>query len=326
MSTKLERILGIDEEIKRGTFPSVYDLCAKFEIAERTVHEDIRYLKERLNRDIQFDRNRNGYFNGNPDQALPTFELTSGEIFALTLGKELLSLYVGTSFESVLRSALNKVSERLPETVRIAPEDVKSIMSFRSNAIVPVGGKLFTDMQKACDSQMQVEISYFAPSTGEISTRVVEPQLVLHTSNTWYLVAYCTMRKALRLFALHRIRDYALTEAKFAPVKREELDNWLNSAFQVQHGEKVHDIKIHFAPNGAHYIRERNWHPNQVLENLPDGSCELSFPESSLEEVYRWLAPYGSDAIVLAPEELRTMVAKEAEKILHSYSVAAPHA
>src|ERR1700722_15827004 len=148
MSTKLERVLAIDGEIRRGGFPSLNDLCQRFEVAERTMHEDIRYLKERLNLDIQFDRARNGYYIGNPDQALPSFELTSGEVFALTLGKELLSLYVGTSFESVLRSALEKVSERLPEKVRIAPEDVKSIMSFRSGAIVPISGKLFTDMQK----------------------------------------------------------------------------------------------------------------------------------------------------------------------------------
>jgi len=322
MSTKLERVLAIDAVIRRGGFPSVNDLCQEFEVAERTVHEDIRYLKERLNRDIQFDRVRNGYYNANPEQSLPTFELTSGEVFALTLGKELLSLYVGTSFESVLRSALDKVSERLPEKVRIAPEDVKSIMSFRSGAIVPVSGKLFTDMQKACDNETQIEISYFAPSTGNVSTRIVEPQLVLHSSNTWYLVAYCTMRKALRLFALHRIRDYVLTDTKFQPVAREKLDEWLDSAFQVQHGEKLYEITIRFAPNGAHYIRERNWHPQQKLENLPDGSCILSFPASSLEEVYRWLAPYGPDALVLQPEELKQMVIQSCEKILDSYAAA----
>jgi predicted DNA-binding transcriptional regulator YafY len=88
----------------------------------------------------------------------------------------------------------------------------------------------------------------------------------------------------------------------------------------VQHGETVHEIKIRFAPNGAHYIRERNWHPQQKLENLADGSCLLSFPASSLEEVYRWLAPYGPDALVLAPEELKQMVIAAAEKLLDSYA------
>ena len=91
------------------------ELCEKFEIKERTLHEDIKYLKQHLAREIVFDHVKGGYYNVDPGKRLPSFELSSGEVFALTLGKELLSIYTGTSFEVTLRSALEKISERLPE-------------------------------------------------------------------------------------------------------------------------------------------------------------------------------------------------------------------
>ncbi|HEY9680320.1 MAG TPA: WYL domain-containing protein [Oculatellaceae cyanobacterium] len=320
MSTKLERVLAIDAEICRGRYPSVNDLCQQFEIAERTLHEDIRYLKENLAREIEFDRARNGYYNSNAAKKLPEFELSSGELFALTLGKELLSLYIGTSFESTLRSALEKVCERLPDKVRVMPEDVTSIVHFHSGQIVPVSGKLFLDLRKACDSSSQVEITYYAASTGDTTTRIVDPQIVLHQAGNWYLIAYCNLRQALRLFALHRIRDYKLLNNSGRSIARDDLDAWIYSAFQLEHGEKIFQVKIEFAPHAARYIRERTWHSQQSLEDLDDGSCILSFPASSLEEVHRWIAPYGDDALIIEPPELRDFVVANLERSLARYS------
>lgn len=320
MSTKLERILAIDAEICRGRYPSLTNLCEKFEVSERTLHEDIRFLRENLAREIDFDHFKGGYFNSNPEKRLPAFELSSGEVFALTLGKELMSLYIGTSFESTLRSALEKISERLPEKVQVDPEEIKSIIRFRGGSIIPISGKMFTDINKACDMHKQLEFTYYAASKGETTKRSVDPQVLLHDRGTWYLVAYCHSRLALRIFALHRIRDYKMLDTTFAPMPGEELTSWMNTAFQLEHGEREYSVKVSFAPNAARYIRERNWHPQQVLKNAEDGSCTLVFPASSLEEVLRWLSPYGADALVLEPGELRDMVVNSLKSTLEKYN------
>ncbi len=319
MSTKLERVLAIDSEICRGRYPSVTDLCQRFEVSERTLHEDIRFLRENLAREIDFDHLKNGYFNSNPEKRLPAFELSSGEVFALTLGKELLSQYIGTSFEPTLRSALEKISERLPEKVQVDPADVQAIIRFRGSAIIPISGKLFTDINKACDAHKQVEFTYFAASKGETTSRQVDPQILLHDRGAWYLVAYCHARKALRMFALHRMRDYKILDATFEPMTRDVINKWMDAAFQLEHGEREHNVTVQFAPHAARYIRERVWHPQQILKDSPDGSCTLSFPASSLEEVLRWLGQYGSDALVLEPEELRVMLVESLNATLAKY-------
>ncbi|MBX9666686.1 MAG: WYL domain-containing protein [Candidatus Obscuribacterales bacterium] len=319
MSTKLERVLNIDTEICRGGFPSVQDLCQKFEVSERTLHDDLRYLKDRLAREIVFDHNRGGYFNTNPTKRLPSFELSSGEVFALTLGKEILSIYTGTSFEATLRSALEKISERLPEKVNVDPEEIKSVVKFRANAIVPLSAKMFNDINKSCDTQQQIEITYFAASKGEITNRTINPQLLLHDRGTWYVIAYCNSRRDLRMFALHRIQDYKVLDSTFKPISKTELNEWIDSAFQLEHGEKSFDVKIEFVPHSARYIRERIWHPQQVLEDLPDGSCRLSFPATSLDEVMRWLAPYGAEAVITEPKELIDLAIEWSTDILKHY-------
>lgn len=321
MSTKLDRVLGIDAEICRGRFPSVQDLCTQFEISERTLHEDIKYLKQRLSREISFDKMRGGYYNSDPGKRLPSFDLSAGEVFALTLGKELLSIYTGTSFEVTLRSALDKISERLPEKVQVNPEEIKSIIRFRAGAIVPLSASLFNDINKACDSMQQIELSYYAVSKGETTSRIVDPQYMLHDRGTWYLIAYCHSRVALRMFALHRIKDYKILDTSFEPLPREELNAWIDSAFQIEHSEREFEVVVKFAPYSARYIKERSWHPHQTLEDLPDGSCKLSFPASSLDEVARWLAPYGPDAMVLEPRELRDSIVETAKATLKLYEL-----
>jgi|688.fasta_scaffold136713_2 predicted DNA-binding transcriptional regulator YafY len=320
MSTKLERVLAIDSEICRGRYPSVTDLCQRFEVSERTLHEDIRFLRENLAREIDFDHVKNGYFNSNPQKRLPAFELSSGEVFALTLGKELLSQYIGTSFEPTLRSALEKISERLPDKVQVDPADVQAIIRFRGSAIIPISGKLFTEINKACDARKQIEFTYFAASKGETTSRLVDPQVLLHDRGAWYLVAYCHSRKALRMFALHRIRDYKILDATFDPIPREEINKWMDAAFQLEHGEKEHNITVQFAPQASRYIRERIWHPQQALVDAPDGSCTLTFPASSLDEVLRWVCQYGADALVLEPPELRDMVKQSLTATLAKYN------
>ena len=207
----------------------------------------------------------------------------------------------------------------LPDKVRVLPEDITSIVQFHSSQIVPVSGKLFFDLRKACDASSQVEINYFAASTGDTTKRTVDPQIVLHSADNWYLIAYCNLRQALRLFALHRIRDYKLLNTPGRVFNREELDTWIDSAFQLEHGEKAFIVKIEFAPAAARYIRERSWHAQQALIDLGDGSCVLEFPASSLDEVLRWLAPYGPDAVVLEPPELREHCIKNLQSTLKRY-------
>jgi predicted DNA-binding transcriptional regulator YafY len=138
--------------------------------------------------------------------------------------------------------------------------------------------------------------------------------------STWYLVAFCHLRQDLRLFALHRIKEYELSVVEFMPRDHTEIEAWLDSAFQLEHGAVERKVSIRFRGTSARYVRERTWHRTQELTEESDGGCVLSFTTQSLDEVKRWVLTYGSDAEVLQPKELREMVRHEVEATVALYA------
>ncbi len=322
--SRIERLLAMEEEIARGRYPSVEKLCDMFEVAQRTVYDDIRHLKERRGLEIEFDHFKKGYYNKNPNKKLPQFELTSGEVFALSLGKEMLSQYSGTSFEPVLRSGLEKIYERLSERVKFDIDDLKCMIRFSSSSTIQISRKMMLELYKASEQCISVDIRYYSAHRGDITDRRINPCRLLENRGTWYVVGFCHLRQALRLFALHRIQYHEMTEEIFNP-EDYKVDDYLDSAFILEHSEAEHRVTIKFGSHAARYIRERTWHASQTLNEHEDGSCTLSFITPSLDEAKRWVLGYGAQAEVLEPESFRDVIASELEKMLSLYTVKLPN-
>ena len=317
---RLERLIIMADEINKGRCPTIEHFCQQFEVSERTAYDDIKALKDQLGLDIEFDRFKNGYVNLSPEKSLPEFDLTAGEVFALTLGKEMLSQYTGTSFESILQNAIEKICERLPSKVKVDSADVRSMVKFNPGGIIPISHKMFLDLNKACEKQISVDITHFAARRGETTERKIDPYRLLQNRGAWYVAAYCHLRQDFRLFALHRIHKWSLRNEYFSVAENFDIDNWVSSAFLLEHGDSEQEIAISFAPLAARYIRERQWHPLQKLQEHEDGSCTLTFMTKNLDEIKRWVLTYGSDAEVLSPQVLRGMVNQECEKLITKYS------
>ena len=68
---------------------------------------------------------------------------------------------------------------------------------------------------------------------------------------------------------------------------------------------------MRFDSQQAPYIRERSWHFSQQIEELSGGALVVRFQTSGLGEIARWVMQYGARAEVLAPLELREIVASQ---------------
>lgn len=319
MTMRFERVSRMIHEINRGRYPSTEHFCEEFEIKPRTVAEDIRFLREEMQLPIMFDRFKGGYYNSNPKMALPQFNLTDGEVFALTLGKEMLSQYTGTSFEAILRGAIEKIMERLPDKVKVDLEDIQCMVKFNPGAVIPISRKMFLDLNRACEKNIPIEIVYYTASSGETKSRRIDPYRLLEAKSTWYVIGYCHLRKGLRMFALHRIQDWKLLDERFHIPEDLDIDKWIGSAFELEHGDPEQTVKVHFRLPAARYICERKWHSSQQLEQHEDGSCTLEFRSQNLDEAKRWVLIYGADAEVLEPQGLREMVRNELQSAVARY-------
>ncbi len=320
MPNRLERLVGIFNEIRKGRYPDVVTLCRMFEIKERTLYDDVRALREEMGMEIVYDRYRNGYFNANPEKTLPMFELTETELCALRLSKTMLAEYSGATVQPYLDSAMEKIEERLSEKKNTNGDANTSEVKFDPVALIPLSWNMFSTLNEACHKRKRMRLVYYAASKGEVSARQVDPYKLLENRGTWYLLAYCQMRQDFRLFALHRIKEYEMLSEHFERRKDFDIDAWLNSAFLLEHGDDTQTVKIHFQPTAARYIRERSWHPTQMLVEHADGSCIMEFRTSSLDETKRWVLTYGSEAEVIEPALLRDLVRRELQAAIKQYT------
>lgn len=121
--------------------------------------------------------------------------------------------------------------------------------------------------------------------------------------------------RALRIFAVERMREVALLRRTFTVRPGFDAETYLGKALGIVQGELV-TVKVVFAKTLAPYIRERLWHPSQKLRDLLDGRLEMTLQIADTLELRRWILGYGVEAEVIAPQALREMLRADVEALM----------
>jgi predicted DNA-binding transcriptional regulator YafY len=323
MSSKLNRIVQIDALIRSGSNPNIERLCQEFEISKRTAYDDIAYFKDTLRAPIAYSRSRGGYYYNNPTWALPSIIATQGELLAFFLSAELTRRYLGTSFEQPLRSAIAKLSLNLPEKLQLDLDLLTQHFTFQSGAVASADPLLLVALSEAIAECRPVTMTYFTASRGQRNERTIEPYHLYNVRGDWQVIAFDHLRSQFRNFAISNIETWNVhTASRFSRDADFSPAAYLAQGFLSERGTAPVEIVIWFDDYQARYIRTREWHATQELEEHPDGSLTLRFQSGALAEVRRWVMSYGSHAAVLAPPELRADVIAEARAMLARYGEA----
>ena len=320
MSTKYERIIWIDREIRAGRYPNAHKVQERFELhSTRVVYEDRAFMINRLGAPIEYDRIHGGWYYKDLNYFLPSIFLTKKEVLAFFLGEELFKRYLGTPFEQPLRMALDRMRKYLPEHVSYDLQAETSTFAFTGGATIQVSPELLAELNQAVLSKHQVEMVYYSASSGKTGTRIVDLYHLHNIRGDWYLIAYCHERKEVRDFLVGRIREWKILPSTFQTRSDFSLKEYLEQGFLAERGTEPVDIVIKFDQYQARWIRERQWHSSQQIEELPSGELILRLKVGGLQEVKRWVMGYGPHAEVLQPESLRSQFKEEAEKMKKIY-------
>jgi predicted DNA-binding transcriptional regulator YafY len=312
----LERMLRIHQALQSGSFPNASKLAREIEVAAKTIHRDIEFMRDRLNLPIEYDSNRIGYFYTEEVGAFPNIQITEGELFALVVAEKALQQYRGTSFEKPLLSAIKKMEQALPDTISLNLADIGRTISFRTRAEPILDLKIFDALAKAVAHREQIELAYRKPGEKKSEPRLVDPYHLANINGEWFLFAHDHARRDIRTFAPARIKSVEPTGKTFERPQKFSLEKRLRDSFGVHSGEGEHEVVIRFNPRAADYVREKKWHESQRLRELKSGGVELQLKLSSLMEIERWVLSWGGDAKVLKPRELAEAVIKSAKGIL----------
>jgi predicted DNA-binding transcriptional regulator YafY len=323
MSRHLERLLVIDSLIRSSTRLTNKNIAETLEVSERTVRSDLAFLRDRFNAPLEFSRSK-GHHYTNLEWRLPSISLSQGELFALTLGARMLQAYAGSAYISDLRSAILRLSERLPEETWINLQQIADEkILFTSGAETYLDPQVWSQLVEACHSYRQVKIHYYTASRNTNSDRVIDPYLLhIYRGTNPYLIGFCHNRQDIRWFRVDRIRKLQLLNSKFIRDPTFNPKEYLEKIFQAEVGNgNPKLVDIWFDAVTAPYIRERRWHSTQEIKEHPDGSITLQMQVTGLNELKRWVLGYGKGAVVKEPPELVDLVKGEVEEMSKHYGL-----
>ena len=125
-------------------------------------------------------------------------------------------------------------------------------------------------------------------------------------------------RREVRTFALDRMTALHVNEETFTFPANFSVDEYLAGSLGMERGEP-RKVVIEFDASEAPYIRGRQWHHSQTVEELSDGTLRMTLTVGGLGEVMRWVMSLGSHAWVVEPEDLRERIAEEVEAMRKKY-------
>lgn len=179
----------------------------------------------------------------------------------------------------------------------------------------PVGAVL----ARAVREDTVLEIDYWTESRGEVTTRSIEPHMLMNSRDAWYLVAHCRRAGEQRTFRLDRIRGARVQDEHFARRPEVEAVPYQPWGPSTPAGPRAHVARVWCGPAIARWLAEE--HPS--AERFSDGSIIVEIPYASEEWLVKEVTKHGGEAVLHAPDGVRARVAAHAERVLRRY-VAAP--
>lgn len=320
------RLLFIDEQIKSNRFPSCATIAKEIECSAKTIQRDIDYMRDVYMAPIEYDQVRRGLYYSNKTWYLPSIMMSEGELFAMLVGSQAMTMFKGTPVAEELKMIFLKLAENMPDKLSIAPEYVFSRFSFRappSRAILP---DVWKQVVRGVQGRHVIEIMYQSPRYPEPVRHTIHPYHLVNLEGEWYVLARSEKWSDLTQYSLGRILKAAVKDEQFQIPNDFDAEKILSQRFgRFIHGDggKTITVKLLFSKKISTYIQEKIWHPQQTIRKCRDGSIELAIPVHSIQDVVSWVLGFGPDVTVSGPKELRDLIRDTAEQTSQLYSAKA---
>lgn len=243
--------------------------------------------------------------------------MTLTELMSLYLARDMLKVLKHTVFYSSLKSLFHKIKTSLPAELLGYLGQLETNVQIGHRPYKESEGlqDILETINQALSTRHYIRICYHTMSRNSQSTRTVAPYTIWFFDDSFYMIAYCTLRQGVRIFAVDRINGLEVTDQVFEKPEGFNAEEFMKSSFGVFKGG-ILCVKVRFAPDVAGYIREKRWHESQRITEQEDGSLLFEAEVEGSDEIRFWLLSWGSRAQVLEPESLRLSIREEAEKIL----------
>jgi predicted DNA-binding transcriptional regulator YafY len=308
------RLLAILELLQaRGTVSGL-ELAQTLEVEERSIRRYIMMLRD-IGIPIEGERGRHGGYSLRPGFRLPPLMFNLNEITAVIMGLSLMRDLAAPSLLAV-ESASAKIARVLPEELEHYADALcqSLVMDNVQLGTYRVSNEQIIAFSRAAHEQTCMDMTYRA-AEGDLTERTIAPYGVVLHARTWYVPAYCYLRRDLRIFRLDRIEAFVPTQQTFTrPENFDARAAVLDSLARIP-STHTFEVLLHVSLATAQEIVPPSL---AVLESVEGGQTLLRCYSDDPHWFARYLARLEVSFTVLSDEALREAMRVLAGELLSS--------
>ncbi|MCG7434371.1 YafY family protein [Lysinibacillus sp. FSL M8-0216] len=300
---KLERLLSIIFKLLNHEIVSASSLANEFQVSSRTIYRDIEAICAAGIPVVSFQGTNGG------------FGIIEGYKFDKSLmdPNDILNLIsVLSSLSSIFED--KDVEHTLERLKMLDIGDKKSAFMIDLESYRTEPSSLM-NLRQAIYERKVIYFNY-VNNKNEFTSREVEPIHLHYKYCNWYLYGYCRGRKSHREFKVSRMMGITLSQEKYLQMHEYKSD----SSYSRGHQERVQEVVIWVSPYSLAEALDQFQNSSKVMNS--DGSMTFTF--SVYQPLHAgWLKSillsFGSEAKIIKPVELQSILVEEAKKLINIY-------
>jgi proteasome accessory factor B len=301
---------------------TIEEMAEETGVTRRTIHRDLNAIHE-AGYPLIADRSGTGkaYRFITRFKDVPPIAFSLQELMTLHFLRSQMDLLQGTPFHDDLGTIFGKVNSVLPPRYAAHLERIAriSLPLLQGRRDYTPAAEHLKRLREALIYQYRVTLCYRKGRGAGEECYGVDPYTILFYKGGLYLLGYAHNRQELRTFAVERITGVTVEKERFQIPDDFRPEDHLQGAFGIVREEAL-PVRVRFAPEIAHAVAGRHWHPTQQLTRSGDGSLELAFRAGGRLEILAWVLSYGPLAELLEPAELREEARQAAVAMARRYA------
>lgn len=284
-------------------------------MSDRTIKRDIEAMRFdtelNFNAPIDYDRRDRVYYYSVKGYSINKLPLAEEDMNALFFARGILEQFSNSDILAGVEGAVQKIADHLRIREKTTPSELSDYVDFE-NVPGMAGSEYLGPLLNYIRQKKVILLTYKAFYNQKPTPHLFHPYLLKEYHNRWYVFGYEEYWDALRIYGLDRIIEIKPELGKKFKEPTTQSKEYFRNIIGVTRFEDTEPekIRLKFSKQQAPYVLSQPLHESQLVEETTDDYTIISLNVHNSPELEILLLGWGSEVLVLEPEQLRKQIAE----------------